>query len=52
VVRSPLNFSETPITEYRAPPMLGEHTHAVLSEMLNLDEAAIAELATEGIIPG
>ena len=52
VIRSPLNFSETPITEYRAPPRLGEHTHAVLAEDLGLDAAAIAYLAAEGVVSG
>lgn len=50
VIRSPLNFSETPITDYRAPPMLGEHTHEVLAKELGLDEAALNDLAKDGII--
>jgi crotonobetainyl-CoA:carnitine CoA-transferase CaiB-like acyl-CoA transferase len=50
VIRSPLNFSETPITEYRAPPLLGEHTREVLVEELGLDEAALEKLAQEGVI--
>jgi crotonobetainyl-CoA:carnitine CoA-transferase CaiB-like acyl-CoA transferase len=52
VIRSPLNFSETPITDYRAPPMLGQHTEAVLRGELGLDDAAIADLAAKGVIPG
>lgn len=48
VVRSPLNFSETPLSEYRAPPMLGEDTHKVLAELLGLSEAEIDELAGSG----
>jgi crotonobetainyl-CoA:carnitine CoA-transferase CaiB-like acyl-CoA transferase len=52
IIRSPLNFSETPITEYRAPPMLGEHTETVLRDELGLDAGAIADLAAKGIIPG
>jgi crotonobetainyl-CoA:carnitine CoA-transferase CaiB-like acyl-CoA transferase len=51
VIRSPLNFSETPITDYRAPPMLGQHTEAVLRDELGLDDAAIADLAAKGVIP-
>ena len=50
VVRSPLNFSATPITDYRAPPMLGEHTREVLANELGLSDAAIAALADEGVI--
>lgn len=50
VIRSPLHFSATPITEYRAPPMLGEHTREVLGEMLGLEEDALSELAQAGII--
>ena len=50
LVRSPLNFSETPITDYRAPPILGEHTQAVLAELLGLSEAEIAALAADGVI--
>jgi crotonobetainyl-CoA:carnitine CoA-transferase CaiB-like acyl-CoA transferase len=50
VIRSPLNFSETPITDYRAPPMLGEQTRAVLTQELGLDETALDELARNGII--
>ena len=50
VVRSPLNFSKTPITDYRAPPMLGQHTEEVLREELGLDEATLEELKQQGII--
>lgn len=50
VIRSPLNFSETPITDYRAPPMLGQHTQEVLATELGLDDAAIEALARDGII--
>lgn len=50
VIRSPLHFSATPITGYRAPPMLGENTEEVLAEKLGLDEAAIARLREAKII--
>jgi len=50
VVRSPLHFSATPLTEYTAPPMLGENTLSVLREELGLDESEIAALKRDGII--
>jgi crotonobetainyl-CoA:carnitine CoA-transferase CaiB-like acyl-CoA transferase len=50
VVRSPLNFSETPITDYRAPPMLGENTREVLGEVLGLSEVEIDALKDDGTI--
>jgi crotonobetainyl-CoA:carnitine CoA-transferase CaiB-like acyl-CoA transferase len=50
VIRSPLNFSETPITRYRAPPMLGENTFAVLSRELGLDRATLETLRIEKVI--
>ncbi|KXO87715.1 carnitine dehydratase [Tsukamurella pulmonis] len=32
-VRNPIRFSRTPITDYRRPPALGEHTDAVRAEL-------------------
>jgi crotonobetainyl-CoA:carnitine CoA-transferase CaiB-like acyl-CoA transferase len=50
VIRSPLNFSETPITDYRAPPMLGEHTFDVLAAELGLAEAELQVLRAAKVI--
>lgn len=50
VLASPLRFSETPIENYAAPPMLGEHTFEVLSEELGLDRAALEALHAERVI--
>jgi crotonobetainyl-CoA:carnitine CoA-transferase CaiB-like acyl-CoA transferase len=50
VIRNPIRFSETPITNYTAPPMLGEHTFAVLGRELGLDAAALAALRADKII--
>jgi crotonobetainyl-CoA:carnitine CoA-transferase CaiB-like acyl-CoA transferase len=33
VVGNPIKFSETPITYYRPPPLLGEHTDSVIDEL-------------------
>jgi crotonobetainyl-CoA:carnitine CoA-transferase CaiB-like acyl-CoA transferase len=50
VVGNPLNFSATPITYDRPPPLLGEHTVELLRELLNLDPAEIDQLAQRGVI--
>ncbi|MGJ5176962.1 CaiB/BaiF CoA transferase family protein [Bradyrhizobium oligotrophicum] len=49
VIRNALTFSGTPITDYRAPPLLGEHTTEVLSG-LGYDEAKIAALKQQGVV--
>jgi crotonobetainyl-CoA:carnitine CoA-transferase CaiB-like acyl-CoA transferase len=49
LIRNALSFSETPVKEYRAPPLLGEHTEAVLSQ-LGYDEGRIAGLKQRGTI--
>ncbi len=50
LVASPLRLSKTP-PEYRlAPPLLGEHTDAVLADLLEIDEADRADLRNSGII--
>jgi len=49
-VRNPLVFSRNSL-EYRdAPPLLGEHTAAVLAEELGLSEAEIMSLKTDEVI--
>ena len=49
-VASPLRLSVTPV-EYRiAPPLLGEHTHQVLRDLLCLDDATIARLQADKVI--
>ena len=50
VIANPVRLSETP-PDYRIPPpLLGEHTDAVLSEQLGLDAAALADLRAKGVI--
>ena len=49
-VASPLRYSATPVTYERPPPLLGEHTAAVLREMLGYEEAALQRLAADGVI--
>lgn len=50
LVASPLRLEKTP-PEYRnAPPLLGEHTEEILSEILNLSPGEIASLAKDAIV--
>lgn len=47
---SPLRLSETPPSLRYAPPALGQHTHEVMRDYLQLDPARIAELQGKGVI--
>jgi crotonobetainyl-CoA:carnitine CoA-transferase CaiB-like acyl-CoA transferase len=49
-VASPLRLSATPVEYNQAPPMLGEHTNAVLRDVLGLDAARIDALRKAGVI--
>ena len=50
LVRNPIRMSATPPEVRSAPPMLGEHTEAVLRDVLGYDEAAIAALRGKSVI--
>ncbi len=50
MIGSPLRFSETPVVDPVAPPLLGEHTDAVLSEILDMDADDIAKLRDAEIV--
>ncbi|MNN51370.1 Succinyl-CoA:(R)-benzylsuccinate CoA-transferase subunit BbsF [compost metagenome] len=49
-VASPIRLSETPVEYRRAPPLLGEHTEAVLSDVLGLDADAVHRLRSAGVL--
>lgn len=49
-VASPIRLSETPIDYRNAPPTLGEHTDAVLSELLGLSTHDIARLREHKVL--
>jgi len=50
VIANPVRLSATPADYRIAPPLLGQHTDAVLSERLSLDAATLAGLREEGVI--
>jgi crotonobetainyl-CoA:carnitine CoA-transferase CaiB-like acyl-CoA transferase len=49
VVANPVRLSATPPAYNSAPPVLGQHTAEVLSELLGMGKAAIAALREKGI---
>ena len=50
MVRNPAQFSATPLRYGAAAPVLGQHTRAVLAELLGIDEATLATLQADGVI--
>lgn len=50
LVANPIHFREHPIRYEVPPPLLGQHTRAVLGNVLGLDSAEIDRLAAEGAI--
>ena len=49
---SPLSFAAAPRTGARPAPVLGEHTDAILAEVLGLSSAQIAKLHDEKVVAG
>jgi crotonobetainyl-CoA:carnitine CoA-transferase CaiB-like acyl-CoA transferase len=49
-VANPIQYSKTPIGCDRAPPLLGQHTTAVLGKLLALDTKQLETLKSDGII--
>ncbi len=50
VIANPVKLSETPADYRIAPPLLGQHTDAILGERLGLDAAALVALREKGVI--
>jgi len=50
LIRSPMRFSETTIEHSVPPPLLGEHTDAILRGLLGKSDAEIAELRATGAL--
>jgi len=50
VIANPVKLSATPPSYRSAPPILGEHTNAVLTDVLKMSPAEIAALKEKGIL--
>jgi glutaryl-CoA transferase len=50
MVASPMRFSATPLEHRLPPPLLGEHTEAVLRGLLGKSDAEIARLRADGVV--
>jgi crotonobetainyl-CoA:carnitine CoA-transferase CaiB-like acyl-CoA transferase len=50
LVSNPIKFSKTPVQKRNPPPMLGEHTHQVLKELLNLSDQEIQSLKESKVL--
>lgn len=50
LVGSPLKLSGTPVSYSYAPPVLGQHTRDILSDLLNMSDKEIEALAQKGAI--
>lgn len=50
LLASPIKLSETPVTYRQAPPLFGEHTVEVMSDLLGLDDSEIEELCDLGVL--
>lgn len=49
-VASPIRLSETPVEYRKAPPLLGEHSEAVLQQLVGLSFEKILSLRQSGVI--
>ena len=50
LLSSPMKLSDTPPQVSRAPPLLGEHTEEVLSQLLNYSQEQIQQLRFDQVI--
>ena len=50
MVASPMRFSDTPLEHKTPPPLLGEHTEAVLRDVLGKSAGEIARLRARGVL--
>lgn len=49
-IANPIGFSKSPVSYHLPPPLLGQHTNEILSDVLSLSAAEIAELSSIGAV--
>jgi crotonobetainyl-CoA:carnitine CoA-transferase CaiB-like acyl-CoA transferase len=50
LMASPLKLSETPVRTDLPPPLLGQHTDEVLTQVLGYSAAQLAQMRGQGVI--
>jgi crotonobetainyl-CoA:carnitine CoA-transferase CaiB-like acyl-CoA transferase len=50
LIGNPIKLSETPVDYREPPPRMGQHTEAVLQDLLGLDAEEIADLKDRGVV--
>jgi crotonobetainyl-CoA:carnitine CoA-transferase CaiB-like acyl-CoA transferase len=50
IIANPLRFSKTPVEGYSAPPNVGQHSDAVLADLLGYDNDRLAGLHKSGVL--
>jgi crotonobetainyl-CoA:carnitine CoA-transferase CaiB-like acyl-CoA transferase len=50
IIANPLRFSKTPVEDYIAPPEIGEHGDAILTQLLDYDSQQLASLRGVGVL--
>ena len=50
LLANPMRLSATPVNDYPAPPLLGQHTREVLGGLLGIDSARLDALAASHVI--
>lgn len=50
LVASPIRMSETPVQYRNAPPLLGQHTREVLTEILDMNGETMNQLFEQGVL--
>jgi crotonobetainyl-CoA:carnitine CoA-transferase CaiB-like acyl-CoA transferase len=50
MIGNPIQYSETPVDYRHPPPMLGQHSHEILKDWLNLEDSEIDGLSEKKVL--